>query len=73
MTRDKENYARIEAITELLVAEGILSREQANAITDSRDFGELHTKARESRRGNGPPNFASDGGNGNGNGKGPNK
>jgi hypothetical protein len=70
MTRDKENYARIEAITELLVAEGILSREQVDSIIDSRDFGELHNKSRESRRGNGPPSFASDGGNGNGNGGG---
>lgn len=70
MTRDKENYARIEALTELLVSEGVLDREQADAIIDNRDFSDLHKQAQKARRGNGPPDFAGGPGRGNGNGNG---
>jgi hypothetical protein len=65
MSRDKENYARIEALAELLVAEGVIKREQADAILNSRDFEELHERAKEAKRETGPPDFAGNPGQGN--------
>jgi len=67
MTRDKENYARIEAVVELLVSEGVITRTQATGIIDNRDFNDLHGRSEKARRGNGPPDFATGNGNGNGN------
>ena len=58
MSRDKENYARIEALLELLVSAGTISRKQADSIIQNRDFQGLHKRAREARRTGGPPGFA---------------
>lgn len=60
-TRDQLTHERLEALIELLVAEGVISRDWADSLESTRDLGDGLAVAEAARAGNGPPDFANGG------------
>lgn len=57
-TRQQLNQERIEGLIEALVAEGVLSRDWADALESTRDLGDGRAVAAAAREGRGPPDHA---------------
>lgn len=63
MTRDRLNHERVEALIEVLVAQGTISRDWADALEQTRELGEGSEVAKAARKGRKPPDFGREGGN----------
>lgn len=64
-TREQLTHERLTALIEVLVQEGVVSREWADALEGTRDLGHGQEVAEARRERQGPPDHAG-GGNGNG-------
>lgn len=61
-TREKLTHERLETLIEVLVEQGTLPRDWADALEGTRELGDGRKVAEAAREGRGPPDFAPNGG-----------
>lgn len=61
-TREQLTAERLNALIDVLDAQGTLPSDWAGALKDTREHGHGHDVARAARQDQGPPEFAADGG-----------